>query len=706
MVDSGLLLIQAAFGLAFVSHLILLLIAPKAQANLVGRMLLVAIGGEIFWSLANLSMSLGYQSHPAALYLAEAVRAGGWAAFLTSLLRTLPAAEQGPGWLQKLTDRNFQVVAGVGVLLFGIVSIMLLQWGLPNRRLVAINLVLSILLLVALEQVWRNADPSRRWSIKFLTIALFLKFGLDVAIYSNALLFNQLEIEGWILRGFLNSLLVPLIAVAAVRNTDWRLSIGVSREVVFYSATLLLCGGFLLAFAVGGYYLRTFGGNWTGILTASLAFTVLASALLIASSGAARARLRVFIAKNFFTYRYNYREEWLRLAQLIATPQVEQTDGQPNPNDSLTIRAIEGIGRLVESTGGAIWLRPEPSGHYRCEGVLNRASTLAPIHPDAELIQFCARHESIIDLQAGAPNHENWQQAFLPTDIASDPNAVLLVPLKVGDEVIGLVLLDSLRINFPMNWEVYDMLKIAGRLVASYVAVRQSTEALLMAREFDTFNRMSAFVVHDMKNQVSQLSLILNGAEKHGQDPEYQKDVIETVREVFQQMQDLLLQLTTQSASEQAGAEQQSVDLIALLEGAVKRHRRADLEAQPVYDQALIGVSVDAEKERLDRAIGNLIQNAIDATPATGRVTVTLKRSERPNSVEVVISDTGQGMTESFIRNRLFKPFTSTKANGMGVGAFEAREYIRHMGGSLDVSSRPGEGSSFRVELPLRSNSG
>ena len=106
-----------------------------------------------------------------------------------------------------------------------------------------------------------------------------------------------------------------------------------------------------------------------------------------------------------------------------------------------------------------------------------------------------------------------------------------------------------------------------------------------------------------------------------------------------------------------------------------------------------------ADRERLERVLGHLIQNAIEATPKEGSVTISLVRAGE--AVQVEIADTGEGMSEEFIRERLFKPFESTKSAGMGIGVFESREYINELGGRLEVSSQPSRGTTFKVILPL-----
>jgi putative PEP-CTERM system histidine kinase len=257
----------------------------------------------------------------------------------------------------------------------------------------------------------------------------------------------------------------------------------------------------------------------------------------------------------------------------------------------------------------------------------------------------------------------------------------------------GFMLLMLPRSRVALNWEVIDLLRIAGNQAASYLAQQDAAHALMVARQFESFNRMSTFVVHDLKNLVSQLSLLIPNAEKHRNNPEFQRDMLDTVNHSVQKMK-LLLQKLSRSESPE--------HLVPLTIDKVLRQAvalKAAFEPHPSLDVAEAGLKVLADRERLERVLGHLIQNAIEATPRDGSVQVGLQRSGE--AVLISIVDTGEGMTEEFIRERLFKPFESTKSAGMGIGVFESREYIDELGGTLSVTSEPGAGTTFHVTLPL-----
>ncbi len=214
-----------------------------------------------------------------------------------------------------------------------------------------------------------------------------------------------------------------------------------------------------------------------------------------------------------------------------------------------------------------------------------------------------------------------------------------------------------------------------------------------VARQFESFNRMSTFVVHDMKNLVSQLSLLISNAEKHKHNPEFQEDMIDTIDYSVQKMKLLLQKLSRRDSVER----KMPLRIADLLQQAVNAMSNAD--PKPLLQIIDADLIVFADWERLERVIGHIIQNGIEATPKNGKVTISISRSDE--CAVILIADTGHGMSVDFIRDRLFKPFDSTKSAGMGIGVFESREYIHELGGEIRVVSRESIGTSFRITLPL-----
>jgi putative PEP-CTERM system histidine kinase len=299
----------------------------------------------------------------------------------------------------------------------------------------------------------------------------------------------------------------------------------------------------------------------------------------------------------------------------------------------------------------------------------------------------------VIDLQEYAESPDKYGNAPMPAWLLAYPRGWLVVPLMMEGRLFGFMLLVKPRSTIKLNWEVIDLLKIAGNQAASYLAQYDAANELMVARQFESFNRMSTFVVHDLKNLVSQLSLLMSNAERHKHNPEFQDDMIETVDFSVQKMKLMLQKLSRGVAPENPV----SLPIERLLHQAVAL--KAAFEPQPVLLVRDPGLTVVADWERLERVVGHLIQNAIEATAKDGKVGIELAR--RGEQVMIRITDSGEGMSEEFIRERLFKPFESTKSAGMGIGVFESQEYIQELGGELEVASVPAQGSTFTIILPL-----
>jgi putative PEP-CTERM system histidine kinase len=309
------------------------------------------------------------------------------------------------------------------------------------------------------------------------------------------------------------------------------------------------------------------------------------------------------------------------------------------------------------------------------------------------MMHFLAGNAWIINLEEYRHLPGRYQALQLPEWLTTTPNAWLIVPLATATGLVGFVTLTTSRTEIDVNWEVNDLLRTAGRQAANYLAGIQATEALLEARKFDAFNRMSAFVVHDLKNIVTQLSLMVRNAERHADNPEFQRDMLLTVSNSVDRMKQLLLQL-------REGATPPDRSVGVALEQLIRRICKSKAHQVPaveiVVDERVV---VRGHEERIERVLGHLVQNALEATPTDGRVWVKIGRAGGMARVEV--GDTGRGMSEEFVRNQLFKPFQTTKDTGMGIGAYESRQYIRELGGEIQVETTENAGSRFIVTLPL-----
>jgi len=670
----------ASYGVGAVAFAVLAL-ASRRAGNAELQMDRPALIASIWALLAAVHAWLGVGRELVAL--AETARNLAWLWFLWQGLRLLRGGEpiDSPG------------LAGLGPGLYIIGGIALgaqtLALLLPGRLTSLLAYVLipnltAIFGMMLVEQFYRNTRPQERWGIKFLCLALGGMFAYDFYLYSEAMLFTDVSPDTWAARGAVNALLAPLLWVS-MRRRPIKQPMAISHRMAFHSVALVGAGVYLMLMAAAGYYLRFVGGDWGAVLQTVFLFGAGAVLLVTVFSGVARARLRVFLSKHFFHYRYDYREEWLRFTALLSAG---------DPGARVHERSLEAMARLVESPAAALWLLQD-DGNFRRSAHWNWSDLdgqFSGEHPFARFLQ--ARHW-VLDLHECEDQPDLLGDATPPAWLAGAERAWLVIPLLWHDRLLGvMVLADSLG-KVAFDWEVSDLLKTAARQAAAHLAQARAAEALTVARQFESFNRAAAFVVHDIKNLVAQLSLLLANAARHKHKPEFQEDMLATIESSVARMNRMLIKLRDKPEA----ASRSVVPLAEMLDDVI--HSKSAFSLKPSLNILAADLRVQAEREKLTRVVGHIVQNAIEATPYTGKVSVTLDRHDA--WAEIVVADTGAGMDEAFIRERLFRPFDSTKGTGMGIGAYECKSYVQELGGDIFVDSQSGAGSRFTLRFPLLS---
>ena len=672
----------AAAGFGFLSLLLLFSWRNSKQAKL---LIGVAVISAIWAGLAAL-VATG-RTIPGIYQTFEILRYVAWYAFLLILLDS--AAKQSDSY-RSFMRWALPVSVGLGGLLL-LYELAILRFltpaelaGLAGSRITG-HLLLALIGLAIIEQLFRNSSASHRWATKYLFIGAGGIFAYDFYLYADALLFRGMNQQLWEARGLVNLAAVPLLAIAAARNRDWSLNIFVSRDIVLNVSTLLFGGLYLLVMAGTGYYLREYGGNWGRVL--QILFLALAVVLMttVMFSGQLRAQLRVFLGKHFYRNKYDYRHEWLALTSELSR---HSREGEQDYQ-----RVVGVLGKIVDARAGLLWLK-EGRGNFENVAAwqLERIEVIEP--GDSGLVQFLTHKGYLINLTELDSHADEYEGLDLPQWLQRVPGAWLIVPLFGLNSLLGFIVLARPLIKRPINWEDRDLLKTAANQIASHMAVLMASSALAEARQFEVFNRLSAYMVHDLKNIAAELELVSRNAEKHGHNPEFLKDAFGTMASASGEIRRLLEQLRNKRADVEKSV---LVELAPLLREVIEN--RQDRLPQPslVVDEA--EGCVVAVRKRLAQVLTHLIDNAQQATAEDGRVEVRLYGQDAFCIVD--IRDTGCGMDDDFIRNRLFKPFDTTKGNaGMGIGMYESREFIQELGGDIRVVSTPGEGTLISLLIP------
>ena len=318
------------------------------------------------------------------------------------------------------------------------------------------------------------------------------------------------------------------------------------------------------------------------------------------------------------------------------------------------------------------------------------------IDTDSELVNFFKEREWIVDLHEYRTDPVSYNLLEIPDAIAKTPDAWLVIPLYLGNQLYGIAMIGNPYARVELNWENFDLIKVVARQTCNLLAQSDAQNRLSRAMQFEAVSKASAFMVHDLKTVIAQLSLLVKNAPKHRNNPAFIDDMINTTDHAVRKMSNLVDHIRKPSTD--TISQCRTIDLTALVGELIDHY--AGRAPAPHLEGTPPKTMINADLEQLKSVLGHLIQNAQDATPKDGEVILTLKNAK--GNVVLFIQDTGCGMTEEFISTQLFKPFESTKGlTGMGIGAYQARDYIQKLGGSIDVTSEPGIGSCFSVRIPL-----
>jgi len=547
---------------------------------------------------------------------------------------------------------------------------------------IMVRLGIAVCELLLIENLYFNVPDHYRWHVALPCVLLGGLAGFDILLCADRVLFQQASMS--LIGAHIVAVIIvaPPLAAAAARDRRWRTDLQLSRTVVFHSATLILSGAVLLALSAAGEVFRHFGAAWGWMAEISMLFTALIGIGLFLTSGSARSRLRRTVVEHFFARRYDYRQQWL---DCIDTLSATKSQGRT----ALHSRVIRAMADVVDSPNGALFLRDGGVGAFQWSGSWNMPASA----------QVPAAHPVVAAMSGG-----NWIAVLDGTDgfgAGADARMPpldqlgrlwLAIPLMTGDQQIGLVLVGPPRAPFRLDQEVFDLLRIVGREVASFVAEQRATHVLLQTRQLHDYGKRFAFVAHDIKNVSSQLSLLLSNAERHIANPAFQRDMLETVGASVQKITALLRRLDAPAADRVPAALAPVPRLEALL-ATYRRVRRSALSLEHDGSTAMVAIGPDA----FDMAVTHLLNNAIEASDG---LPVLIRVRHAAQQVVIDIVDKGCGMTLEFIRDQLFQPFGTSKRQGSGIGAFQARELLREGGGDVQVISAPGAGTTMRLVLP------
>jgi len=536
---------------------------------------------------------------------------------------------------------------------------------------------LMAFLVVALAQLERTlvALPRPdRWRIKFEVMGASVLLAVLVVYYSQALLYRSLDMNLLPVRSFSLALGVGLMAFSRLRRGE-AVRIRVSREIAYRSVVVLVVGCYLILlgiFGAGMRYLHVSGNRPFFVGLAVLAGFALVMLLL---SERIRRRIQVLLHKNFYQQKYDYRNEWLQFTSKLAGA---------HSREELEKGVLEFYAETFSLRGAALFLRDREGGCFRCSACFENEAEQLCFEEGYPIMTRMGGQDWVIGL-------DEEDESLFVGDWARlrAMGASFLVPLRFENTLEGFIVLGR-RIyqQERLTYEDFDLMKILAHQTIGVLLSRKLYTDLAAANEMAAIGRVSTFVIHDLKNLVSGLALVVDNARDYIDDPEFRGDMFETLEHTVDNMKTLIARL--QNVKHHPLLDRAPCDLLAVAKEGAALAGAADVEIAGTPALVL------GDAAELCKVVVNLLHNAREA--AAGH----------PPRVEVGcagqaflrVVDQGCGMSEEFIRARLFRPFETTKKKGMGIGLYQCRQVIEGHGGRIEVRSTPGEGSVFTVWLP------
>lgn len=562
------------------------------------------------------------------------------------------------------------------------------KYFFASSQLVHLGRLSALLFILLLsEQVFRNAKSNSRVLIRPFFFAIWLWIAAQIYNTGFFILFAKPNSNLHLFEGYYEILIATVLLVGSSRSTHEQ-SFSMSRQSVFYGTSLSISSIALIFMALTSYMTDVTEAGWANSVQLFIFLSTFSAVIFLIASSKARSNLRVLINKNLFGNKYDYRDIWLTMINRLST------SGQTEGFYDISLNSLI---EIFKAQGGAIWIEHHGTEFSLVSRLnLNNLPEQAQSVPlDAPFIRPMLSDDWIYTLAGTNDKTATENNDLLPSWTREIANAWIVGPLIISGEIVGLFLLTRSNSNTSMIWEDIDVARSAGRQIASYIARQQSAEKLAESKQFDTYNQLTAFIMHDLKNLIAQQALVVKNADRHKDNPAFVEDMIHTIDNSVQRMNTLLLKLRRSEDSKQA----RSADLKRLLLEAIRKS--TDRQPIPTLRNQDIHLSVRADIDQLTMVLTHLIRNAQDATHNDGFIDIDVTVNES-DKVLVSIEDNGCGMSRDFLKNHLFKPFVSTKSGmGMGIGAYQARDFVRSMGGDITVESEENKGTTINISLPL-----
>ncbi len=561
--------------------------------------------------------------------------------------------------------------------------------GAIGRMFCIFLLLAFVFILFNLETIYRNSTGIKKWQIKYSIIGIFAAFTYYIYIVSKAVLFSFINLTFIPIGSVVIIICTGILAFSLIRHRLMNIDIFISRQVFHGSFTLIVISCYLILVGFLGQLIRMLSIDFKMIFYPIFVLLSLVILTILGLSKRNRKIVLKFIDRHFFRNKYDYRSQWIKLTSIISFA---------NDLNDLLKKISELIAEIMCVNEIIVWLHDNDDQRFHLITSMFKAESEELINSNSPLIKYIADKAepfSVISEEKGAKDAKFYNFYNLNKEFFKRYNVSVICPLIVKDELIGFITLGREITNAVYSYEDYDMLKTICHQAANAIMKIKLSERLVAAGEMEVMNKISSFVLHDLKNSISMLSLIIQNASKNMNNPEFQQDILETISKTIENMKTLIARIS--NLPRQIELNKTKTNVNNLLRDTIEKTRVRNNGIELIEDYADLP-DINLDQEKIQSVIRNLIINAMESLKANGKVLIsTLKEDEY---IVIEVKDNGPGMSQEFIKYKLFKPFQTTKKKGLGIGLYQCKIIITAHGGKIEAKSEEGRGAQFRIFLP------
>ena len=524
-----------------------------------------------------------------------------------------------------------------------------------------------------LEHFWRSLPPPRRWSYKYLLVGCYVVCGVLGWISSYRLTFFQAKPDHFMLAGILLAFGWLLIGYAVGRHRLLNRSLYVSRKIIYTSIAPMAFGFYMIGLGILTALMRYLDLPMSFVLRWFLVVAGLTAVAVFALSRKVRRRVKFFVSTHFYVNKYEYRDEWMALSRLL----------QGVLNEAEIIAALDQVlGKSLYTDTLCIWVGDEDRGYRPAlmKGFAQNSNHEAGFHmaPDDPLVRYLKTHDHYYCREKEDGDAPNPAETLKTNTLVSELKLVLIVPMISGDRLIGLIGLGPEFAGGPYSHDDFDLLLALCTQAAAALQAGRMAEALSRVRQQEAWNIMSSFVLHDVKNAASMLSLIRQNAAGHLDNPEFQQDLLDTIDDALKRMGKVQNLLGTLKGEMKPVLEE--IELCETLRNG-KREWSRRLPGLEIAVSCAAPIVKKTDTRLLLRIMENLLLNALEAGGIGTRVDIACRHDDGGVAIEVL--DDGPGVPPELLPDALFEPFKTSKPKGSGVGLWHAKRLVGALGGEI-----------------------